>query len=435
MSLSAESVDSTQPDGGLAGVFAAAGVPEEVKTYLTETCMVKNVDNFLDYVVRKKFEEEISEIVKAKFAISETFTHESQRLYISKLRGAYRVALLVEESAHNQRAKKANDQTETDLERPLDPDTVKDIKAAWRARHTWDPVDTIRAAPHLRNRVYREFHNATMTLMQVEKAQHLKASRIPKERKRHPLGTSSEDTLYIETAAVYKRKVNTPLEYYAALRTIMGLYAYCGTFEVQSKSSPGSKVLFFSWQDAITYVDESMHNVLTIAIPEEAKLHWWRTRDETVRTEMAALVNDQWPAGEALKEAVKANAHHWEMADAVVAAPEDGDEDVDMEPRHGARPQQAAGKGRGKRPRVGGGSSSRGSQGGGSFHMVNGRAIRKITTDSRGTKYCGAWNSERGCTRNQADCPQEAVHACNVSVAKGKACGDPKHTCAGHHFR
>ena len=70
----------------------------------------------------------------------------------------------------------------------------------------------------------------------------------------------------------------TLLEYFAALRLIMGTYAYCGGHTVTSKRS-GNRVTFFTWGATLGYADTALHKTLEIAIPEHAKLAWIRKRD------------------------------------------------------------------------------------------------------------------------------------------------------------
>ena len=137
-----------------------------------------------------------------------------------------------------------------------------------------------------------------------------------------------------------------------------------------------------------------------------------RTRDETTRAEMLQMVKDCWPAGEALAEAMEKEAHFWRMLDESVAAPE-AEATFERKRRQDARsPSQQRTKG-GKRDA----SSS---------------AKRRIMIGAKGVKYCGAWNSTRGCTHNEKQCPQRARHACCAQTAKSVACCRRDHTYLGH---
>ena len=169
--------------------------------------------------------------------------------------------------------------------------------------------------------------------------------------------------------------------------------------------------------------------MIKVDLPEAAKLSWMRARDEQTRADMITLINEEWPACEALEKAKDQQAHYWRMEDRTVAAPpppELRQEDVrppkrrfDSEwPPAGNKGQKGGngkGKGSGKKPK-----------------LIQ-EAMKLITVDNNGVKYCGAFNSYRGCVRDERRCPQHAKHLCNVQVWKGVACrakdhGAPKHS-------
>ena len=127
-------------------------------------------------------------------------------------------------------------------------------------------------------------------------------------------------TLIYERERPQTRNVSTLLEYFAALRLLMGTYAYCGTHVVESKAEKGTRVLFFPWEVALGYADNALHKTLEVNLPEQAKLKWIRARDERTRAEMAHLINEGHPGGEALLAAWKTNARFWDMEDRPVAA-------------------------------------------------------------------------------------------------------------------
>ena len=71
----------------------------------------------------------------------------------------------------------------------------------------------------------------------------------------------------------------------------------------------------------MTYADEVTEKVIKVDLSVSAKLSWMRARDEQARADMAQLVNEEWPAGEALEKAKEQQAHYWRMEDRVVATP------------------------------------------------------------------------------------------------------------------
>ena len=71
---------------------------------------------------------------------------------------------------------------------------------------------------------------------------------------------------------------------------------------------------------AIEYHDTALHKTLEIAIPEHTKLRWVRYRDQRTRDEMAQLINEGMPGGEAILKALEKHKHLWDMEDGTVAA-------------------------------------------------------------------------------------------------------------------
>ena len=164
----------------------------------------------------------------------------------------------------------------------------------------------MKAAPKFRNRVTRELRNGCVTNHPVEKAVTLLQAKRPVEPERLPVvpGLTGDSALVYEHTKPQTRHVSTLLEYFAALRLIMGTYAYCGSHVVVSRKT-GNKVKFFTWGATLGYADTALHKVLEIAIPEHAKLAWIRKRDERTRGEMAHLINDGASGDEALAEAME----------------------------------------------------------------------------------------------------------------------------------
>ena len=49
-------------------------------------------------------------------------------------------------------------------------------------------------------------------------------------------------------------------------------------------------------------------------------------------------------------------------------------------------------------------------------------------------RLCGAWNSHKGCTRGEAQCPQRALHRCSVILADGTICQARDHPAVEHYY-
>ena len=301
-------------------LWTDAQVPDPMMRYLGLTCGLDSVSTFLDYVARKDSDAEWRDIVQDAFPVTPEFTAEQRRLYVAKVRGAYRVALEMEGQQAANKTARAKDAAETDLEKAMSAEDVAKLKKAWDNLHTWSPTLYMKPHPPLRNRVWREFRGWTMTLHHVEKAVTIQDTKQPQETERTPIGGEGSG-LYHESAKPAKRVIRTTLEYVAALRLLTGTYAFCGAHAVPSKVSPGHMTLMMTWEAALGYADTVTEKVIKVNLPEHAKLQWLRARDEQTRADMAQMVCEEWPAHEALDKAMEKQAHYWRMLDNLVAAP------------------------------------------------------------------------------------------------------------------
>ena len=199
----------------------------------------------------------------------------------------------------------------------------------------------------------------------------------------------------------------------------MDTYAYCGTHQVPSSQEQTKMITFFPWQSALSYCDEVMMATIAISLPSEyEKLHWLRRRDEQVRSEMAALINDGTPGVEALKIAWAKYAHMWIMKDTLAVASQ-ADSSSSEVPRGQVR-QRDEGKG------------AKGKSRGEKKARLSPTKVRTASTDKNGTKLCGAFNGKRGCVARGRDCPQRGRHLCSVILPNGEICKDKTHTAMTH---
>ena len=97
-----------------------------------------------------------------------------------------------------------------------------------------------------------------MTLHHVEKCVTIQDMKAPQnqEKSKIAVGGDGDSQLIWETAKPQKRTVRTVLEYVAALRLLMGTYAFCGTYMVESKAKKGEWVQMMPWGQALAYCDE-----------------------------------------------------------------------------------------------------------------------------------------------------------------------------------
>ena len=434
--ISSATVDVQAGDQGLDQILTQADVQQPLKDYLVNVCKIKTATDLLGYFAAGSFEAEIETIVKARFPVTEStetvtgFPMEEQRLYVARARASFRLALQVQERVVADNAKPKDDGGNPDLERPLDNHTIAELEKTWKDLGNPKFINELRPAPAFRNRVFREIKANANKLIPVEKAKSQDDDKYKSEPADVPVGGTMPDgsRLVLETTRRANRVVSTPLEYIAALRLIVGCYAYCGSHMVQSSGEAllqgGSRnVRYFSWQALLKYCDEVMIYAVGAPVHSEAeRLSWTRRRDEMIRTEMAALMNEGISGDESLGTAMSKFHHMWVMQDRSVAAP------PVVQPM--AIMGQQMGSGGTKRGREETGGSAKG-KGKDKDKKPRTDLGPRTASTSGGQKLCGAFNARKGCA-NERSCPQRARHVCSFIWPDGTVCLRTDHGATGH---
>ena len=418
----------------LAVVFEKAETPDVLREWISETLEIVSVGDLLGYVEKGHYEREWRDLIVGAFPVvlpqvavnailaaegqeaqpmrpaTQGFSDGKQRLLISRMRTTYKMALGVEQADEEDVKAAKMDVLQADPERPLDPETHRRLIESWKELQGWQPVQSMKAAPKLRNRIVREFVGRCVTTHAVERCISTLMAKRPVEPERTPVGPpSASASLVYEHERPQTRGANTLLEYFACLRLLLGAYAYCGSHEVESTSHPGTKVIFFPWETAIAYVDDAMHKTLEIAIPEFQKLRWIRVRDEKTRATMASLINEGAPGGEAIQMAVVKHAHLWDMEDKTTAAEtlstRESGQDTAMEDGQSSQP-------RGSKRAV----------------SAESKGNRLAFSDAKKRKICGTYNGKKGCPE---PCSKGLRHTCSILASDNRACecrfGKPNH--------
>ena len=331
-------------------IFEKADVQPELQAYIFEQLQLKTIADMVSYVMKDSYEAEWRDIVVAAFpvrleipaqsavpaaegvaarpatAADAGFSMHQQRMFISRIRTAHRLSLGMEKDEEEDKAAAKKEQYEADMEKPIDKETRLRLKAQWKKVHNWEPRASMKPGPKLRNRVVREFLALTMSNHELEKCINSLQAKKPTEPERLPIGpVGSDASLIYEREKPLRRMIVSILDYFSALRLLMGTYAYCGTDMVPSQVTPGTMVEFFPWEVAHGYADDCMHKCLEMNLAEHARLKWLRLRDERTRAQMAHLINQGVPGGEALTQAWKEHAHLWDMEDKTVIAVTQGE--------------------------------------------------------------------------------------------------------------
>lgn len=251
------------PCRNLKEVYEQSNTPQILVDFLKEL-HIESVADLIGYVEKEHFEAELRELIEGKFPVRPPvearaavaasdgiaaspagladpgFDRGQQRILISRMRSTYRKACGVEKDEEDDKEARRKETFEADMEKPIDTETRTRLKTNWNDRHGWQPVPSMKPGPKFRNRVVREFAGKCMTNHMVEKAITALQAKRPVEPDRLPVGPpGAPATLVVEREKPQTRTVTTLLTYFAALRLILGTYAYCGTHLVESSEEKG----------------------------------------------------------------------------------------------------------------------------------------------------------------------------------------------------
>ena len=420
-------------DQGLKQIFTQADTQQQVQDYFVKVCGIRTATDFLGYFAAGAFEAEIADVIKGKFPVKAAagevaaFTAEEQRLYIARARAAFRLATQVKDRVAAEAAKPKIEESHPDLDRPLSNETIQELEKGWKEMDGPKFINELRPAPAFRNRIFRELKTQNNKLVQVEKAKSQDDDKYKTEPTDVPVGGMLPDgtRLLLEHTRRSHRVVGSALEYVAALRLIMGTYAFCGSHMVQStgeallRDAP-KQVRFFSWAAMLKYCDEVMMYAIGAPVNSELeRVNWVRRRDEMIRTEMSALLNEGIPGDEALATACSKFHHMWIMRDQSAVAPPVPQQLAIMDHTAGTKRDREEQKGKGKGKDKGKDKRPRTDSG------------PRLASTHNGQKLCGAYNAKRGCPNEKA-CPQRARHVCSVILPNGSVCLRSDHGAAGH---
>ena len=431
--LQGKEVSVEAADQGLQEILEAAQCQDAVQLYLKETCGMATTSDLISYFGKATYEQEVTELLKAKFPVADGFPIETQRLYITRVRAAYRIATEVGDRVASKAAAPPEEQS-SDLERPLDSKTVEQLDKRWDAVHPFKFISQMRPSPPFRNRIFREIQARTCKLVPVEKVRSVHDHKTTHEPTALPVGGSQPDggRLVFEVAKKTNRHIANVVEYLAALQILMRTYAYCGSHQVPSSGAAllvqgtPKTVTYFSYGAALQYVDEVTAAVMAIGLPNEHdRLIWLRRRDEQIRTEMVANMNEGTPGDEALATAWSKFKHVWIMRDSASAVPQTDALAVWEPPRGQVRQRdEAGGKGGGKEKR----------QKGGQQQQTQEHPPKTANITRNRIKLCGAFNAKKGCVAKERQCPQRARRWCSLILADGTICEGKDHG-APDHFK
>ena len=304
------------------------------------------------------------------------------------------------------------------------------------------------------NRIYKEMRKWQMSVVKVEKWKSVLLDSTPDAVVETRVGARSK----LVEGVITEFRPRNLIDYYWGLRTLVNAWGLSGNYEVDSKEKPGQKVLMMPLDEALDYADRGLRLASRAAGNPNEQLAWWARKDLLTRTLMANLVRERHPAGEALREALRASAGDWSIVcnseligqhDSLLEgagqnAPTDElwmahNDNVDR-----WRDDYSVGgsnSGRGKssgRSKKKGGFAGRQAESG-KVKQQKGKAegerrskVGSVATTTRaGDRLCGAFNSSRG--GDPRKCKQRGGHKCGYILNEnGTVCMRTDHGATSH---
>ena len=232
---------------------------------------------------------------------------------------------------HQQAPKDASADDRDDVERSL-PDPVQtQSDTDWTTRYHLELSDHLDPGFVLTNRYYREFRMHKMTVLSLLRMITKLIESTPNtHRESIPMGSEWN----LERKRLPHTLVESCLDAYWCMRIRGNARAWAGNFEVDSKVTPGTRVIFYPMEVGLDYADRALRYVYKNRIPPEDALRWLVRNDKLTDTCASRLVAKGWPAGEATLAAIDKTQGSWNSVKIDGLAHQTlvtADEDLDIE--------------------------------------------------------------------------------------------------------
>ena len=420
------SINMTAADGGLQSCFDLCRVHADLQKHMKEK---EGCETLRDFALSYKTEDYVDELDKIWQGVESC---KNTRVARGRLHGAWEAASqaiknLESATPGGQSGGGPAAQIE-DWEAPLPTEEYDKLWAEWKARYNMKLEVHLSPGDPLLGRIHREFRRWSLTPTPVEKWK----SVLIQKHAEHKIETPLSSSVAIVENLGTKYNPRNVVEYYWGLRTLANAWAWAGNYEVESVTTPGTKVRMMELEPALNYADRCLRITTTVGLAYNEQLPWLARKDLLTRQIMANLVREKYPAGEALTKAILDTTHDWAVVNArEVRGPNESIADASSIGYHTALFGDQKGptqRGRSRSPR--GQQTSKGKGSG----KVKNYKVGTLRLQVGSTKICGAYNGKRGCeSRDKANCPQGGAHKCAfVMNEKGDICGRTDHGAANH---
>jgi len=428
-----QSVDLTASDGGLASCLEVSRVHQLVIDLIRMEGM-ETLSDFVRGFRAEKYERQLE-------AFNDRVNDEAvkgRRVSQARLKAAW---LAGSEALKNQvtvanSSSGAVKEDPRDWEDPLPVMDHQSMNENFKTAYNIVIEDHLYPCDGLQARVWREFRRCTLTVTEVGKMRSLLMEKAGKSSETHSI-LPNVDITY---SAIPDYVPNTVVGYYWGLRVMAYAWAKAGNYLVDSKTKEGSKVTMMPLDVALNYADTRLRVAMNCGLPPGEQLAWLERKDRMTRGVMAGLVRQQFPAQEALKQALVDTAADWTTlkgrevvgAHAGLVDPDHGSGGSSSTPPWLKGAKGAVSKAPGKSAKAKGDSKGK-AKGKGSKGGVTSKIGKMASTTKDGHKICGAFNAAKGCVANVQKCPQWGKHICGYIVnEEGKICSDTNHGHSGH---
>ena len=384
VSMSLSKIDVLSDDRGLLACLEGANLHKAWIEEFTKIHKISTLDDFVYLVTASDWEKSLSELISIT-------SYKTDRIAGARFKSAYLAgSQALKQSLQVQ-------QVADDPDQPLPESTTQQLNRDWDKKYgiRWeafvDPADSLRA------RVYREFKKFTMTLVECRKVKSILTHSLPKAHEEVLL----QGDVKIAFAKEQVTEIKSVIDYYFALRTLAVAWSWAGNWPTRDKHN--KEVLMMDLSTAMGYADRALADCATYG---RNSLSWLSRNDMLTRGTMASLMRQQWPAGEALKEALRQHHVDWKTPSmqGVVQEPETKRKPAAELPSGVSQPDM-------KRSR-----------------QLKADGLATISMVKGGHRLCKAFNDSRGC--RQKNCT--FLHQCDVKLPSGKGCLSKTHNRLQH---
>ena len=351
----------------------STAVSQALVDHCTTQLQMATLEDFVYFVRADAFEAEVKTHIVDTCAATK-----DNMLAVARMRAAWKAAKAILQRVE---LRKAQNQSDHDLDEPLDSHTQESLVDAWQKHYHFSLSGYSMPADALLGRLFREIQRLTPTVIAVSKVKCLFVATKPQTDRSIQLGGNVR--LHLE--AEERSDVRSVFQYYTNLKVLMFGYSIVGLRQVESKLRPSTQVAYAPLTCNMQYPEYCLRKVMETEASPAGQLSWLKERDELTRSRMVELMRQSWPQGEALEKAMNECEVHWCFPHTHKRS---------FEPDAPMTPDKK---------------------------LKTGNAFQ-------GQPICKKRNDNRGCVKDEAKCPDKRLHRCDALKSDGSVCGSKSHS-------